>query len=112
MSLNLAVLLYLISSVCFIQALKGLSHPKSARLGNTFGMIGMGLAIATTFAVMKPLEVFDQNLRGFSALIAGLGLGGVIGAVLAKRIEMTKMRVWLCVSRKHLVSLCLITPFP
>ena len=48
MSMNVVTLLYLVASVCFIQALKGLSHPTTARLGNVFGMVGMALAALTT----------------------------------------------------------------
>ena len=48
-SMNVVTLLYLVASVCFIQALKGLSSPSSARMGNTFGMAGMAIA-AVTFA--------------------------------------------------------------
>ena len=47
MSLNVVTLLYLVASVCFIQALKGLSNPKTARIGNTFGMAGMAIAMNT-----------------------------------------------------------------
>jgi NAD(P) transhydrogenase subunit beta len=50
MSLNVVTLLYLVASVCFIQALKGLSNPKTARIGNTFGMTGMAIAMVTTLA--------------------------------------------------------------
>ena len=46
LSLNVVVLLYLVASICFIQALKGLSHPTTSRLGNTFGMAGMAIAAA------------------------------------------------------------------
>jgi NAD(P) transhydrogenase subunit beta len=45
---NFAALFYLISSVCFIMALKGLSHPETSRRGNLFGMIGMAIAVLTT----------------------------------------------------------------
>ena len=48
MSMNLITLLYLVASVSFIQALKGLSHPTTSRRGNLFGMIGMGIAVVTT----------------------------------------------------------------
>ena len=54
MSMNLVTLLYLVASVCFIQALKGLSHPTTSRRGNLFGMIGMGLAILTTLVGHPP----------------------------------------------------------
>ena len=52
MSMSVVTLLYLIASVCFIQALKGLSNPKTARIGNTFGMVGMAIAILTTIALI------------------------------------------------------------
>ncbi|NNG65142.1 NAD synthetase, partial [Pseudomonas fragi] len=48
MSMNLVTVLYLVASICFIQALKGLSHPTTSRRGNFFGMLGMGLAVITT----------------------------------------------------------------
>jgi len=92
MSINLVVMLYLIASVCFIQALKGLSHPSTARRGNAFGMSGMAIAVVTTIALM-----IEQKSRlgsaGFGLELVALGVvvGGVIGATLAKRVEMTKM---------------------
>ncbi|MDO2305786.1 NAD(P)(+) transhydrogenase (Re/Si-specific) subunit beta, partial [Escherichia coli] len=52
MSMNLVTLLYLIASVCFIQALKCLSHPTSSRRGNLFGMVGMAIAVATTVGLV------------------------------------------------------------
>ena len=77
LSLNVVVLLYLLASVCFIQALKGLSHPTTSRLGNLFGMVGMAIAVGTTIALIAKLaaeaglEVTDTEglawtqLRGF-----------------------------------------------
>ncbi|RJX33198.1 MAG: NAD(P)(+) transhydrogenase (Re/Si-specific) subunit beta [Oxalobacter sp.] len=93
MSMNLVVLLYLIASVCFIQALKGLSHPSTARQGNTFGMIGMGIAVVTTIALMVKIksEYIGSGSLGYILLVVGVVIGGAIGATLAKRIEMTKM---------------------
>ena len=52
MSLNLVTLLYLVASVCFIQALKGLSHPTTSIRGNLFGMVGMAIAWLTTAALI------------------------------------------------------------
>ena len=52
MSMNLVVLLYLVASVCFIQALKGLSHPTTSIRGNVFGMSGMAIAVVTTAALI------------------------------------------------------------
>ena len=61
MSMNLVVLLYLVASVCFIQALKGLSHPTTARRGNVFGMSGMAIALLTTVALILKLIVDDEK---------------------------------------------------
>ena len=92
MSMNLVTLLYLIASVCFIQALKGLSHPATARRGNAFGMTGMAIAAFTTVALIVKLQAEATTAGGgFGLLLAGLVVGGGIGAVLAKRVEMTKM---------------------
>ena len=55
MSLNLVTLLYLVASVCFIQALKGLSHPTTSIRGNLFGMVGMAIAVVTTAALIVKL---------------------------------------------------------
>ncbi|NBW56085.1 MAG: NAD synthetase, partial [Betaproteobacteria bacterium] len=52
MSMNLVVLLYLVASICFIQALKGLSHPTTSIRGNVFGMSGMAIAVVTTAALI------------------------------------------------------------
>jgi len=92
MSMNLVTMLYLIASVCFIQALKGLSHPSTARRGNAFGMIGMVVAVATTIALIFKLktEAAGGGL-GYGLVALGVIVGGGIGATLAKRVEMTKM---------------------
>ncbi|AEK63456.1 NAD(P)(+) transhydrogenase (Re/Si-specific) subunit beta [Collimonas fungivorans] len=92
MSMNLVTLLYLIASVCFIQALKGLSHPSSARRGNAFGMAGMAIAVVTTIALIVKLKAESQGAGlGFWLVAGGVVVGGGIGAMLAKRVEMTKM---------------------
>ena len=91
MSMNLVTLLYLIASVCFIQALKGLSHPATARRGNAFGMAGMAIAAFTTIALIAKLQAEAASAGGFGLLIGGVVVGGGIGALLAKRVEMTKM---------------------
>ena len=75
MSMNLVTMLYLIASVCFIQALKGLSHPSTARRGNAFGMAGMALAVATTIALIVKLKTESSG--------AGLGYGLVVLGVCA-----------------------------
>ncbi len=87
--MNLVTLLYLVASVCFIQALKGLSHPGTSRLGNLFGMIGMAIAVLTTAALI--VELSESGVTGFGYVLGGLVVGGGVGAVMAKRVEMTKM---------------------
>ena len=74
-SMNLVTMLYLIASVCFIQALKGLSHPSSARRGNAFGMSGMAIATVTTIVLIIKLQA--QAATG--NLGFGLVLGGAAG---------------------------------
>jgi NAD(P) transhydrogenase subunit beta len=85
MSSNFANLLYLVSGVLFILALRGLSHPTTSRQGNMFGMIGMGLAVVTTLIYANP------NFGGWVLVILGIAIGGSIGAVIAKRVPMTAM---------------------
>jgi H+-translocating NAD(P) transhydrogenase subunit beta len=86
MNANLAALLYLVSGVLFILALRGLSSPESSRTGNRRGMIGMAVAILTTLAVARVSDALTWGL-----VIAGLAIGGAIGAVTARRIAMTAM---------------------
>ena len=71
MSMNLVVLLYLIASVFFIQALKGLSHPSTSRIGNTFGMVGMTIAVLTTVALAFKLRP-EIAAAGMGWVLAGL----------------------------------------
>ena len=75
--------LYLIAAVCFILALRGLSHPESAQKGLNFGISGMVLAIFTTF--------FAPQIDGYSYIIIGIAAGGTIGTLIAKKIEMTAL---------------------
>src|SRR6267142_68364 len=89
MSMNLVTLLYLVASVCFIQALKGLSHPTSSIRGNLFGMVGMGIAMVTTAALIVKLA--SGNVGGLAWVLLGLVAGGAYGAYRAKTVEMTKM---------------------
>jgi NAD(P) transhydrogenase subunit beta len=89
MSMNVVTLLYLAASVCFIQALKGLSHPTTSIRGNLFGMAGMAIAILTTAALI--VELSGGPAKGMTWVLAGLVVGGGAGAVMAKRVEMTKM---------------------
>lgn len=74
---------YIIASILFIFSLKGLSHPESARSGNIYGMSGMLIAVVAT--------VWGSQSASFGAILAAMIIGGVIGAVVAKRVEMTGM---------------------
>ncbi len=85
-SADIAALLYLVSGVLFILALRGLSNPRSAQQGNRFGMIGMGIAILTTLALAAPSDVLSWVL-----IIGGIALGGGIGAYMARTVKMTDM---------------------
>ena len=89
MSMNVVTLLYLFASVCFIQALKGLSHPTTSIRGNLFGMIGMAVAALTTAALI--IQLSGQNKMGMAWVLLGLVVGGGYGAYRAKTVEMTKM---------------------
>ena len=92
-SMNLVTLFYLVASVCFIQALKGLSSPSTARIGNAFGMAGMAIAVVTTVALMLKLQdsLGQGGGAGFGLVLLGVVVGGAIGAYAAKKVEMTKM---------------------
>ena len=81
MTANQVALAYLVASVLFILSLKGLSHPLTARRGNLFGMIGMAIAVITTFAITRRVDL----------ALGALAVGGLIGFVVAKRVEMTQM---------------------
>ncbi|WP_425457539.1 NAD(P)(+) transhydrogenase (Re/Si-specific) subunit beta [Devosia ginsengisoli] len=85
-SADIAALLYLVSGVLFILALRGLSSPSSSRQGNMFGMVGMGIAIVTTLAVAAPSDWISWLL-----IVGGIGLGGGIGAYMARTVKMTDM---------------------
>jgi H+-translocating NAD(P) transhydrogenase subunit beta len=86
MSPNLVALLYLVSGVLFILALRGLSSPESSRRGNQFGMIGMTIAVLTTLGAHPPTDGLSWGL-----VIGGIVIGGGIGAVIARRVPMTSM---------------------
>jgi NAD(P) transhydrogenase subunit beta len=86
MTANIAALLYLVAGVLFILALRGLSSPESSRRGNMFGIAGMVIAIGTTLASHPP-----HGTGAWILVIAGIVLGGGIGAVIARRVPMTSM---------------------
>ena len=83
MSANLATIAYVGAAILFILSLGGLSHPETARRGNVFGMVGMTIAVLTTIAVVARGRV-DLILMAMLA-------GGAIGALVARRVEMTQM---------------------
>ena len=85
MTSNLAALLYLISGILFILALRGLSSPKTSRQGNLFGILGMLLAIIVTFLSL------DIQLKNIIYVIIFLSIGGLIGSFIAFKIPMTAM---------------------
>ena len=89
MSMNIVTLLYLVASVFFIQALKGLSHPTTSLRGNLFGMVGMTIAVLTTAALI--VETSGGKAIGMAWVLLGLVAGGGYGAYRAKTVEMTKM---------------------
>ena len=74
---------YLVAAVLFILGLKALGRPRTAPRGNLLGATGMLLAILVT--------LLDQSIISYGVLVAGLALGGLIGAVLALRVQMTAM---------------------
>ncbi|MGV6826806.1 MAG: NAD(P)(+) transhydrogenase (Re/Si-specific) subunit beta, partial [bacterium] len=80
---NTQALAYLASAVLFILALKGLTHPATARRGNFFGMAGMAIAIVATLV--------GTEVQSYGFIIAGVSAGAVIGSILAARVQMTAM---------------------
>ncbi len=85
MSLDLLSLLYLVSAVLFVLALRGLSSPATSRRGNQFGMAGMAIAAVAT--LLRP----GMTGSGIALIIAGVAIGGSIGIVVARRIQMTAL---------------------
>ena len=83
MTQGLVAVCYIASAVLFIQALGGLSHPESARRGNLYGIIGMSLALLATI-----IGVVSAN---YTILLGGLVVGGAVGLVAARRVQMTQM---------------------
>ncbi len=86
MAQNLPPLLYIVSGVLFILALRGLSSPETARSGNRNAMIGMVIAVVTTLFLLQ-----DKGLGVWALIIFGGVIGGGIGATIARRVEMTQM---------------------
>jgi NAD(P) transhydrogenase subunit beta len=80
---SFVALAYLISAVCFILALRGLSSPETARTGNLFGIGGMALAILTT--------ILELHGSSFFLIAVAIAIGGSIGAFIARKIHMTAL---------------------
>ena len=85
MSASLTSLAYLVSAVLFILALRGLSNPTTSRQGNQFGMIGMGIAVLATLAQR------GMSGTGFLLIAVAIAIGGTVGVVVARRIQMTAL---------------------
>jgi H+-translocating NAD(P) transhydrogenase subunit beta len=83
MTANLAALLYLVASICFIMALRGLSSPETARGGNIYGIVGMAIAVGTTLA--------SPGVVSYGVIAGGIVIGGSIGTFIALRIQMTAL---------------------
>ena len=88
MDANISAILYLVSGVFFIMALRGLSSPETSRQGNYFGIVGMTIAVVTT--LLDPsIDMSDPSI--VQLVVAGIVIGGVIGSIIARRISMTAM---------------------
>ena len=83
MNETLTALAYLVSAVCFIMALRGLSSPVTSRAGNIYGMVGMAIAIVTTLLL--------PEVESYWLILLGIVIGGAIGTVIALRIQMTAL---------------------
>src|SRR5205814_8771715 len=84
MTESVSALLYLVASICFIMALRGLSSPETARGGNIFGIVGMAIAILTTLAM--------PQIVSYWLILLGIVIGGAVGAYIARQIQMTADR--------------------
>ncbi len=80
---GLTLLAYIVAGVFFILTLRGLSNPETSRRGNILGMVGMVIAIATT--------LFSPVVQTFGLILAGIAVGGIIGAIIARKIQMTAL---------------------
>jgi len=83
MGASISAYLYLVAAVMFIMALRGLSSPETARMGNFYGMGGMAIAIITTISM--------PDVVNYGLILAGIVIGGGIGSFIAMRIQMTAL---------------------
>ena len=86
---NVAALAYLVAGVLFILALRGLSSPETSRKGNTYGMVGMAIAIGMTLFTAWAQRALD--IPTLALIAGGMLIGGATGAVIARRVQMTAM---------------------
>ncbi|ADG09132.1 NAD(P)(+) transhydrogenase (Re/Si-specific) subunit beta [Caulobacter segnis] len=89
MNANLAAILYIVSGVLFILALRGLSSPVTSQTGNRNGMIGMAIAVGTTLATLWSQGALDVVTLGL--ILGGVAVGGAVGAIIARKVAMTSM---------------------
>ena len=89
MNANLAAVLYIVSGVLFILALRGLSSPTTSQAGNRNGMIGMTIAVGVTLLTLLNQGKLDPLTLGL--ILGGVAIGGTVGAVIARRVAMTSM---------------------
>ena len=83
MSPGIVTVSYIGATILFILALGGLSNPETARRGNIYGIVGMGIALLAT--------IFGVVSANYALLVGGLAIGGSIGLMLARRVQMTQM---------------------
>jgi NAD(P) transhydrogenase subunit beta len=102
MSANQLALWYLVAAVSFILALKGLSGPHTARRGNLYGMVGMAIALLVTLALVY------SHSKNVLPILGGMAIGGTIGAIVARRVQMTQMPE-LVAAMHSLVGLAAVT---
>ncbi len=93
-----SLLAYLVSGICFILALRGLSSPSTSRTGNRLGMFGMALAVVTTLMLRAPIpegallpQPSPDDIKVLLMILGAVAIGGAIGLVTARRIQMTDM---------------------
>jgi NAD(P) transhydrogenase subunit beta len=89
MTASIAALAYLAAGVLFILSLRGLSSPETSRRGNTFGMVGMGLAVVVTLLTLWGSG--DLDLLTLALMAGGVVVGGGTGALIARKVAMTQM---------------------
>ena len=89
MNASIAALAYLAAGVLFILSLRGLSSPETSRQGNTFGMVGMALAVGVTLLTLGTTGALDPLT--LTLIAGGVIVGGGAGALIARRVAMTDM---------------------